>query len=158
MTASTDSPLDLAAAPEPPWVHCPGQPPWWGGWRQGAAEPWYLEVFLPFWTDITAEQRVQYLAHWPPPDDDWAENLAANIRPRTLDVAAWPAPPWQRHPGRSPAWLGWRFGAPRRWLRDEFLPFWVLMRPHDQALYLRHWSPPTEAWRARLQRWNLSRP
>ena len=157
MAASSDQTLDLAATPEPPWLHCPGEPPWWGGWRQGAAEPWYLEIFLPFWIELTAEQRAQYLAHWPPPDAEWAETLAkyAAAGPPKVDVSAWPAPPWQRHPGRGPRWLGWQFaGAPRRWLRHEFLPFWRLLQPHDQERYLRDWPPPTHAWRTRLQRWN----
>lgn len=155
MSAEPKTPPDLSGAPEPPWARYPGQPPWWGGWRQGEAEPWYLYVFLPFWIALGDEQRSKYLARWPPPDADWAENLAVNAQAETrlLDFGSLPPPPWERYPTRGPRWIGWRFGSARRWLREDFLPFWLMLPAEDQAAYLRRWPAPSDTWRERLTSW-----
>ena len=60
---------------EPPWSAYPGQPPWGGGWRQGASEDWLHEQWLPFWQTLDAAAREAYLVRWPPPDEDWREYL-----------------------------------------------------------------------------------
>jgi hypothetical protein len=155
MGAESKPLLDLSSAPEPPWARYPGRAPWWGGWRQGDAEPWYLHVFLPFWAGLGAEQRLEYLGRWPPPDADWAENLALNrtAEPASLNFDALPLPPWERYSPRGPRWIGWHLGAARRWLREDFLPFWLMLRPEDRAAYARRWPPPSEAWRERLESW-----
>lgn len=60
---------------EPPWTAYPGQPPWWGGWRQGTSEAWLHDQWLPFWHAKDAAAREAYLVRWPPPDEDWREYL-----------------------------------------------------------------------------------
>jgi hypothetical protein len=57
--------------PNPPWTQYPGEASYWAGWKQGSGYVWLLSVFLPYWSSATAEQRAQYLAKWPPPDEDW---------------------------------------------------------------------------------------
>ena len=39
--------LEAGEEIEPPWVLCPSEEPWWGGWRQGYGEAWLLNVWLP---------------------------------------------------------------------------------------------------------------
>ena len=115
-------------------------------------------MFLPFWTELASEGRSEYLTRWPPPDEDWAENLAQNAAagPRVLDFESLPPPPWERYRTRGPNWIGWHFGGPRHWLREEFMPFWLMLRSEDQAAYMLHWPPPTEAWRRRLEALELN--
>ena len=50
----------------PPWIEYPGNDPWWGGWRQGTSETWLLKVWLPFWKNLTAEEKDAYLLRGPP--------------------------------------------------------------------------------------------
>jgi broad specificity phosphatase PhoE len=57
----------------PPWRAYPGQPPWWGGWRQGESEAWLMQRWMPFWRSLSAAQRSDYLQRWEPPDEDWRE-------------------------------------------------------------------------------------
>jgi len=49
---------------KPPWVIWPGEEPWWGGWSQGDAEPWLLDVWLPFWSKLGRGEKLAYLEKW----------------------------------------------------------------------------------------------
>jgi hypothetical protein len=55
----------------PPWIQFPQQPPTWGGWRQGRAQAWLLQTWLPFWSRLAPADRTAYLAVHPAPDTDW---------------------------------------------------------------------------------------
>jgi hypothetical protein len=57
--------------PEPPWLMCPGTPPYSGGWRQGGGEGWIKNVWFPFWNRLAPDEKDAYLMRYPPPDDDW---------------------------------------------------------------------------------------
>jgi len=67
--------------PEPPWIKIPDVDASWAGWRQGAAEDWLVEVWLPFWHSLDAEGRRKYLERYPVPDDDWQLQLDCFWRP-----------------------------------------------------------------------------
>lgn len=154
MPQSSDEPFDITRAPEPPWQRYPGRDPWWGGFRQGDAEPWYLNVFLPFWTGLGSARQHEYLERWPPPNPEWAGCLAdyAARGPVANEFSEAPIPPWERYSGHGPLWVGWFAGSAKRFLREVFLPFWSALPAHDRAAYLRVWPPPSDAWRERLQR------
>lgn len=69
-TAETEKELvDPGAEVQPPWIRYPRSCPW--EYKQGNAEYWLVEVFLPFWQGLTPREREDYLQRWPPPDDDW---------------------------------------------------------------------------------------
>lgn len=55
----------------PPWLAYPGNPPWWGGWRQGEAEAWLLKIWFPFWQARKPAEKASYLQTFPPPDEEW---------------------------------------------------------------------------------------
>lgn len=55
----------------PPWHRYPRTEPTWAGWRQGRSEYWLLEVWFPFWRDMSDIQRADYLHRWPPPNELW---------------------------------------------------------------------------------------
>jgi hypothetical protein len=55
----------------PPWIQYPNNPPYWGGWRQGYSEGWFVYIWWPFWTKLTKKERMEYLKKWPPPDEEW---------------------------------------------------------------------------------------
>ena len=63
---------------EPPWVFAPNTEPWSGYWRQGGGEYWLLEIWLPFWGELDAKQRENYLEKWQPPTEDWYEYLTVH--------------------------------------------------------------------------------
>jgi hypothetical protein len=65
--------------PPPPWRRYPGEDPWWSGWRQGEAEAWLLEIWLPFWRSLAEGARTEYLEKWAPPPE-WKEYLQAHWR------------------------------------------------------------------------------
>lgn len=66
---------DIDNAIRPPWRMYPGSEPWWGGWRQGDSEHWFLTAWLPYWQSLTKQGRAEYLVRWPPPSEDWNEYL-----------------------------------------------------------------------------------
>ena len=61
----------------PPWIEYASskfEGPFWGGWRQGNAEPWFRDIWTPFWKKLTPEERIMYLEKNPLPEphkDDW---------------------------------------------------------------------------------------
>jgi hypothetical protein len=161
MTLSPGNALDFETAPEPPWRRYPDREPWWGGWRQGDAEPWYALVFLPFWIALAPDQRRQYLERFPAPTREWTEYLAdyaargSRTSGRVPDFTSAPPPPWKQYPGRGPLWIGWHVGKPKRWLQHTFLVYWLPMPPEDQNAYLELWPAPNEPWRRRMRKWQL---
>jgi len=60
---------------KPPWIQYPGNPPYWGGWRQGISEDWLHDIWFPFWDKLTPEEQKEYLEEYPPPDEDWQEYM-----------------------------------------------------------------------------------
>ncbi|MCC2668090.1 MAG: two-component sensor histidine kinase [Armatimonadetes bacterium] len=58
----------------PPWVRYPGNPPWWGGWRQGFSEGWLHDEWFPFWLTLSEAERREYAARWEA-DEEWLEHL-----------------------------------------------------------------------------------
>jgi hypothetical protein len=60
---------------EPPWIQFNSTPPWHSGWRQGNADYWLGYIWMPFWLELTEEQRQEYLRKYPPPDEEWHEYL-----------------------------------------------------------------------------------
>jgi hypothetical protein len=56
--------LEAGEEIEPPWAVRPGEEPWWGGWRQGYAEPWLLDVWLPFWRKLGRDEKLAYVERW----------------------------------------------------------------------------------------------
>jgi hypothetical protein len=56
---------------QPPWLEYPGEDPAWGGWRQGFGEAWMLNTWIPFWNQLSPEEKESYLKRYPPPDDNW---------------------------------------------------------------------------------------
>lgn len=60
--------------PEPPWRKYPGEETFWGGWRQGHSEAWLKDIWLPFWSSLTHEDRLAYLEKWNAPDQ-WREHI-----------------------------------------------------------------------------------
>jgi hypothetical protein len=67
---------DQDSDPKPPWIEYPGNPPFWGGWRQGFSEAWLLKIWFQFWRHLTPEEKDAYLRRYPPPDDDWLQYKA----------------------------------------------------------------------------------
>lgn len=65
----------LASAPIPPWLYAKGSAPYDGRWRQGNDEPWFLDVWLPFWRGCGPDLRQDYLDRYPAPDEEWLEYL-----------------------------------------------------------------------------------
>lgn len=57
--------------PSPPWIEFPQQSPTWGGWRQGNAEEWLLKKWLPYWNDLSHDNKLELLESYPPPDEEW---------------------------------------------------------------------------------------
>jgi len=55
----------------PPWIEYPNSDPWWGGWRQGKSEAWFLNEWLPFWKSLSQQEKESYVKQWPLPNDDW---------------------------------------------------------------------------------------
>jgi len=66
--------LESGTEIEPPWVTYAGQEPWWGGWRQGFSEGWYLQVWRPFWKRLSEEEQLAYVNKWETPPE-WREYL-----------------------------------------------------------------------------------
>ena len=67
-------------SPPPPWIKYPGKAPYWGGWRQGESEFWLLNVWLPFWRDVTENERQAFLKKEPPPNDEWRDYITQRWR------------------------------------------------------------------------------
>lgn len=61
----------LAYPIPPPWIAYPDSEPTWGGWRQGTGQAWLGEHWLPFWNELSLEDRKAYLEQWPPPNEEW---------------------------------------------------------------------------------------
>lgn len=59
---------------EPPWVFYPDSEPWWGGWRQGNGEAWWIQIWEPFWSRLHARRREAYAARWNIPEV-WREKF-----------------------------------------------------------------------------------
>lgn len=55
----------------PPWIEYPESEPTWGGWRQGTSEAWLFDVWMPFWQNLSEEEKNDYLKLFPPPDEGW---------------------------------------------------------------------------------------
>jgi hypothetical protein len=57
---------DLFDACQPPWVVFPDIAPdeLAAHLKQGAAEPWFDQVWRPFWSALTDLQRAQFLDRW----------------------------------------------------------------------------------------------
>jgi hypothetical protein len=51
---------------EPPWIVFPWLDPdeLSGHLKQGVAEPWFDQIWRPFWSSLSETQRLQYLDHW----------------------------------------------------------------------------------------------
>ncbi len=62
---------------EPPWIQGNGVPPWSGSWRQGRGDFWLQEIWGPFWSGLSNDEREKYLERWQPPDDEWYEYITA---------------------------------------------------------------------------------
>jgi hypothetical protein len=76
--AMSDS--DSRFSVKPPWIQYPGNPPYWGGWRQGYSEGWLLNTWFPFWDKLTPEEQKAYLEQYPPPDEDWQRFSLRNLK------------------------------------------------------------------------------
>lgn len=57
---------DFLNACPPPWQVFPKLPPedLEAYLKQGHTEAWFDQVWKPFWTSLSEEQREQYLGHW----------------------------------------------------------------------------------------------
>jgi hypothetical protein len=67
------SPFDPGAV-EPPWVVFPKLSPDDLPVNQGEAEPWFDQIWRPFWQQLTADQRAAYHAHWKS-TDAWRDSI-----------------------------------------------------------------------------------
>jgi hypothetical protein len=65
---------------EPPWVTHPNQPPEWGGWRQGHAEPWF-HAWLERFNHLPRPWQRAYLERWNAPQDwlEWHEHRTSRV-------------------------------------------------------------------------------
>ncbi|AEG70964.1 conserved hypothetical protein (plasmid) [Ralstonia solanacearum Po82] len=63
--------------PQPPWVAFPALRPETLAMRvrQGVAEPWFDQVWRPYWTSLTPIQRTCYLDAWEA-SPEWREAIA----------------------------------------------------------------------------------
>lgn len=59
---------------KPPWIVFPNSSPIYG-WNQGGNEYWKTNVWMPFWTAMSEDERESYLEKWQPPDEDWRETI-----------------------------------------------------------------------------------
>jgi hypothetical protein len=62
---------------EPPWDWYPGSMPTWSSWRQSDEFILY-DLCMPYWDNLDAPQRAEYLDKWNVPDDwkwwlEWIE-------------------------------------------------------------------------------------
>lgn len=53
----------------PPWVKYLNSEP--TSYNQGDSEEWLLQIWLPFWKQLSLEEQGIYLIQYPPPNDDW---------------------------------------------------------------------------------------
>ncbi len=72
--ASQLNDLKLGVEIKPPWITYVGQEPYWGGWRQGFSEAWYIQVWLPFWKALSEDEQLTYVIKWYAPSE-WLEFL-----------------------------------------------------------------------------------
>jgi hypothetical protein len=56
----------------PPWQAFPGYDSFSGGWRQGNGEYWMLNVWLPYWKQLSEAEKNNYINKWNAPAD-WKE-------------------------------------------------------------------------------------
>jgi ribA/ribD-fused uncharacterized protein len=64
-----DGPFDeLAGAPPPPWIQFPGSERYWGGWRQGNAEP-YFNAWNLWYAGLSAQGILKYKQIYPEPEE-----------------------------------------------------------------------------------------
>jgi ribA/ribD-fused uncharacterized protein len=64
-----DGPFDeLAGAPPPPWIEYPGSERFWGGWRQGNAEPYFIEWKV-WYGGLSDGGKLKYQQIYPEPEE-----------------------------------------------------------------------------------------
>lgn len=56
----------------PPWQAFPKYDSLSGGWRQGNGEYWLLNIWLPYWKQLSEQEKQNYLNKWDAPED-WKE-------------------------------------------------------------------------------------
>lgn len=81
---------DLFETCQPPWVVFPDIAPdeLSVHLKQGAAEPWFDQVWRPFWSGLTALERAQFLDHWQA-SPAWREAIAFHFDGQEkVDLAA----------------------------------------------------------------------
>ena len=141
---------------EPPWVTFPNAQP--GGWNQGYQEVWKSDVWIPFWNNLSNEERREYLERWHP-SEDWYESLVSGERgslpngetdwfkeqEKKLKAGEEIEPPWFAFPV-SYASYGWNSSATEKWKLEIWIPFWKKLNQTDKEKYLEKWQPPNEDW------------
>lgn len=58
---------------EPPWIAFPHSESV-GGWNQGYNEEWKRNVWMPFWSGLSDDERNAYFERWQP-SEDWRQTL-----------------------------------------------------------------------------------
>ena len=56
----------------PPWQAFPEYDSFSGGWRQGNGEYWMLNVWLPYWEQLSTAEKQDYINKWNAPNN-WKE-------------------------------------------------------------------------------------
>lgn len=162
---------ETGAEMEPPWVVFEAEDPPLNC-KQGDAEYYMLDLFLPFWQELKREERIDYLARKNAPEAwmkfctseyffemglDPEEVLWRPIWKETIakDKASMAAgeeikPPWAVIPG-LPA-NGYSHSLGRFWLNQIWAEYYGLLSKDQRAAYDAKWDWPEE-WRERLSGW-----
>ncbi len=148
---------------EPPWIVFGNVEPSAGSWRQGTAEHWLNNIWMPVWTNLSLEEKKEYLAKWNPPDDVWNEYITLRwwsdiqrnqewLRGEKLKIADAEEidPPWIAFP-LSFARFGWDGGFLESWKLGVWIPFWDKLSEDEKGNYLEKWKPPNREWTENLE-------
>jgi hypothetical protein len=147
----------------PPWVTFPISLAK-VGWDDFWLEDWKLEVWTPFWEQLSETERKAYLEKWSPPSKEWEENITEHWVGKIRKSETWferqkfflenqdsyLAPtillPWQVFQKILSKKTFWDAEFIEQWLNEVWLPFWNIKSEEEQDNYLDSQSPPNDEW------------
>lgn len=148
---------------EPPWRIFPLSLSSFG-WDEGLLERWKLEVWIPFWDRLGLEERQIYIGKWPPPNDEWEENIISRWVGQIKKTEEWLGKqksylenpdtysskeiqrPWEVFPTIDAVETAWSDEFVSRWLDNIWVPFWNNLDGERQDEYLSRAQPPGDDW------------
>lgn len=153
---------------EPPWITFPISLPD-VGWDDYFLEGWKLEVWIPFWETLNGKERTAYLKKWPPPNDQWKENITQNWAGKIRKTEDWferqkdfaknqgifsepILPPWcafQKIPAQQTFWDEEFID---RWMREIWVPYWNQLNDEEQNRMFEYIGSPYEEMLQRMRR------